>query len=344
MSPFADLPLWITVAAFILAAGAVWVAGTRLSRYADAIAREFGIGQAVLGVILLGGVTSLPEIAVTGTAALGGNAALAVNNLLGGFAMQVTVLALADMAIRKSALTEAVPDPIVLLQGVLGIILVAGTLAGIGVGDIAFAGAGLWTWGLAALFVYCIRMVARAEDNPAWKVIGEPPSSEIETDDPKRDLSRAQLLGATGLAALAILVMGYVLSTSGEALAERTGLGDSFFGAVFVAISTSLPEISTVLAAVRLGRYVMAASDIFGTNLFDIGVIFLVDLAYPGGAVLNEVGMFSIVAGLIGILVTAIYVAGLIERRDPALFGIGLDTYLVAATYLGGIALLFTLR
>ena len=72
MSPFADLPLWITVAAFILAAGAVWVAGTRLSRYADAIAREFGIGQAVLGVILLGGVTSLPEIAVTGTAALGG--------------------------------------------------------------------------------------------------------------------------------------------------------------------------------------------------------------------------------------------------------------------------------
>ena len=75
-----------------------------------------------------------------------------------------------------------------------------------------------------------------------------------------------------------------------------------------------------------------------------ITVTFLVDLAYPGGAVLNEVGMFSIVAGLIGILVTAIYVAGLIERRDPALFGIGLDSYLVAATYLGGIALLFTLR
>ena len=50
-----------------------------------------------------------------GTAAIGGNAALAVNNLLGGFTMQVTMLALADMAIRRNALTGTVPDPIVLL-------------------------------------------------------------------------------------------------------------------------------------------------------------------------------------------------------------------------------------
>jgi cation:H+ antiporter len=344
MIAFATLPLWLNIATFLAAAVAVWIAGTRLSRYADGIAREFGIGQAVLGVVLLGGVTSLPEIAVTGTAAFGGNAELAVNNLLGGFAMQVAILALADMAIRKSALTATVPDPIILLQGILGIILVTVTIAGISVGDIAFAGAGLWTWALAVLFVYAVRMVVRAEDNPGWKVIGEPPSPEIDAEDPKHDLSRIHLLAATGMAALGILVMGYLLSTSGEALAERSGLGDSFFGAVFIAISTSLPEISTVLAAVKLGRYVMAVSDIFGTNLFDIGVIFLVDLFFPGGAVLNEVGTFSIVAGLIGITVTAVYVVGLIERRDPALFGIGFDSYAVAVIYLGGVFLLFTMR
>ncbi|EDQ03591.1 Inner membrane protein YrbG (plasmid) [Sulfitobacter indolifex] len=344
MVPFNDLPLVVVVVIFCIAAGAVWFAGMRLSRYADGIAREFGVGQAVLGVILLGGVTSLPEIAVTGTAAISGNAALAVNNLLGGFTMQVTVLALADMAIRRNALTATVPDPIVLLQGVLGIILIAATITGIGVGDVSFAGAGLWTWGIAALFVYAVRMVARTQDNPGWEVIGEPPSPDIDVKDPKDDLSRLQLMGATAAVALAILTMGYLLATSGEVLAERTGLGDSFFGAVFIAISTSLPEISTVLAAVKLGRHVMAVSDIFGTNLFDIGVIFLVDLFYPGGAVLNEVGMFSIVAGLTGIAVTAVYVVGLIERRDPALFGIGLDSYAVTIIYIGGIALLFTMR
>ncbi len=344
MIEFIALPLWQNILVFAGAAAAVWVAGTRLSRYADGIAREYGIGHAVVGVILLGGVTSLPEIAVTGTAAFGGNAELAVNNLLGGFTMQVAILALADIAIRKSALTAAIPDPLALLQGALGIILVSVTLAGIGAGDIAFAGAGLWTWGIAALFVYAIRTVVRAEGNPAWQALGEPPSPEIAADDPKQSLSRVQLMLATAAAGLAILVAGYLLSTSGEALAERTGLGDSFFGAVFVAISTSLPEISTVLAAIRLGRYVMAVSDIFGTNLFDIGVIFLVDLLYPGGAVLNEVGGFSIVAGLLGILVTAIYLAGLIERRDPAVLGVGLDSIAVAAVYGGGVLLLFTMR
>jgi cation:H+ antiporter len=295
-------------------------------------------------MILLGGITSLPEIAVTVTASISGNAALAVNNLLGGFTMQVAVLALADIAVRKGALTQAVPNPIVLLQGVMGMLLIALVVMGIAVGDISFAGAGLWTWGAGALFVYAIRTVSRAEGKPAWQVIGEPPSSEINHDRPEVDLSLPALCAATAIAGAVILMMGYVLSTTGEALAERTGLGDSFFGAVFVAISTSLPEISTVLAAVSLGRYVMAVSDIFGTNLFDIGIIVLVDLFYPGGAVLNEVGGFSIAAGMLGILVTGIYVAGIIERRDARISGVGVDTILVTATYLGGIALLYTMR
>ena len=94
----------------------------------------------------------------------------------------------------------------------------------------------------------------------------------------------------------------------------------------------------------RLKRFVMAVSDICGTNLFDIALILLVDLAYFGPPVLGEAGSFSIVAGALGILVTAIYMAGLLERRDPAVEGIGLDSIAVAACYLGGVALLFGLR
>ena len=61
-------------------------------------------------------------------------------------------------------------------------------------------------------------------------------------------------------------------------------------------------------------------------------------------AVLGEAGSFSIVAGALGILVTSIYMAGLLERRDPAVGGIGLDSIAVAVCYLGGVALLFGLR
>ncbi len=329
---------------FVVSAGVVYASGTRLSRYADSIARQTGVGQALIGVVLLGGVTSLPEIAVGGSAAFGGNASLALNNLLGGFTMQVTVLAIADIAIRRGALTAVVPDPIVLLQGTLGILLVTLTVIGAAVGDIALFGAGAWTWGLAVVFVYSIRTVLRAEKNPSWQVIGEPPSPEIDQPDPAKELEKTGLLIATIVAAGLIFVAGYALSSSAEVLAERTGLGDSFFGAVFVAFSTSLPEISTVLAAVRLGRYVMAVSDIFGTNLFDIAVIFLADLAYPGGPILNEAGTFAIAAGLLGVLVTGIYLVGLIERRDLAVAGIGVDSLAVIATYLAGVGLLYGLR
>lgn len=338
------LPLWALIGLFGASAGVVWLSGTRLAYYADAIARRTGIGSAALGVLLLGGITSSPEIAVAGSSALAGNAPLAVNNLLGGFAMQVAILAFADALIRKGALTQAVPDPIVLLQGVMGMLLTALVAAGIAAGDIPLMGAGVWSWGLLAAFLIALRLVVKSEGNPSWKVIGQPPAQEIGQSERAAEHSAFGLYARTALAGLAIFAMGYLLSRSGEAIAETTGLGQNFFGAVFVAIATSLPEISTVIAAIKLRRYVMAVSDIFGTNLFDIALIFLVDLVYSGPPVLNEVGPFAIVAAMIGIVITGIYMAGLIERRDPMVFGIGIDSIAVGTVYLGGIGLLYALR
>lgn len=341
---FSQFPVWLNIVIFLASACVVWVAGTRLSRYADEIAQRTGIGHAAIGVLLLGGITSLPEIAVVGTASVSGNAALAVNNLLGGFAMQVAILVVADIKLRTGPLTAQVPDPTVLLQGTLGILLMGLVAAGATAGDLAFLGAGLWTWGLFACFIYAVTMVTQTTGERGWEVTEE--VSENATAEEETDLrhSPGRLAVATVTVGVAILVMGALLSMSGEAIAEQTGLGNSFFGAVFVAISTSLPEISTVLATIRLGRVVMAVSDIFGTNLFDAALVFLVDLLYTGGPVLNEAGSFSVMAALIGMLVTAVYVAGLIERRDKAVLGIGYDSVVVAVVYLGGIGLLYTMR
>jgi len=339
----AGLPIYANAAIFVVAAIVVWLAGTRLSRYADAISRRTGLSQATLGVLLLGGVTSLPEIAVAGSAAWAGNGPLAVNNLLGGFTMQVTILALADAVYRRGALTTAVPDATVLLQGTLGVILMALVVVAIAVGDRAVLGAGIWSWAIFVTFLYAIRMLTRAQGALDWEVVGEPPSPELpEMEAP--DIATGALLWRTALVAAAIFGAGWALASSAEHLAAQTGLGQSFFGAVFVAVATSLPEVSTVLAAMKLRRYVMAVSDILGTNLFDIAIILVVDLAYVGPAVLGQVGPFSIVAAMLGILVTAIYVAGLLERRDPAVAGVGLDSIAVGATYLVGLVLLYGLR
>ena len=214
------------------------------------------------------------------------------------------------------------------------------------VNDLAspFLGAGFWTWGIFGAFLYALRLVTAAEGRPAWQVIGQPPAPELGEAEPEVERSARRLALSTAAAAAVIFVAGYALARASEALAEQTGLGSSLFGAVFVAIATSLPEISTVLAAIRLGRHVMATSDILGTNLFDIALIFLVDLIYAGDPVLNEVGAFSQVAAMLGITVTGVFVVGMIERRDPAIRGIGLDSLIVGAAYLGGLGLLFHLR
>lgn len=82
----------------LVAAGAVvWWAGTKLSYDADAVAATTGLGRVFVGAMLLGVATSLPEVAATVTAGLLRNPELATGNLLGGVALQVTILAVADI-------------------------------------------------------------------------------------------------------------------------------------------------------------------------------------------------------------------------------------------------------
>jgi cation:H+ antiporter len=73
---------------------------------------------------------------------------------------------------------------------------------------------------------------------------------------------------------------------------------------VLVAITTSLPEISTTLSAVKLQKYDMALSNIFGTNLFDISLIFIADLFYLKGPVLAELDNFAVISVFLGIAIT----------------------------------------
>jgi cation:H+ antiporter len=343
MPEFANLPLTANLAIFAVAAAVVWLAGTRIARYADAISRRTGIGHAALGVLLLGGITSLPEGAVTVSAAVSGNAALAVNNLLGGIAMQVAILAAADVAIGRSALTAVVPNPIVLLQGGLNILLLSVVVSGIIVGDTAVLGIGLWLWLLLALYLHGVRLLTKSEGEIPWRPVTSAdglPSATGSSPTPELPSTIAKTVAAGA----AIVVAGYVLARTGEAIAEQTGLGSSFTGAVLVAISTSLPEVSTVLSAARLGNYTMAISDILGTNLFDVALLFVVDGVDPGEPILNRVGRFSAFAALVGIIVTTLFTVGLIERRDRTILRMGFDSAAVLVTYFVGLVLLYHLR
>lgn len=338
MLDFTGFPLPLNLLVFAVAAAAVWYAGSKLAVYANAIAEATGINYAVIGMILLGGITSLPEIAVTLSASVIGDPSLAVGSIFGSVTLQVVVIAVADAMLRGRALTFVTGSPTVMLQGTFCCILVALAIAGMTVGDVAVGPVGLWSSAVFAASILALWMIAHYRDNEAWKPVRSNEGGEDENRD-DMPLKRAIIL-LIGVA-LIIIIAGFVLAKTGEALAEQTGLGSTFVGTVLVGLSTSLPEISTVVAAVRIKKYLMAFSDIFGTNIFDLALLFLADLAYAGPPVLNEMEPIAPLMAAAAIMVTLIYMVGLIERQDRHVARLGLDSWAVIGVYLGSVTLLF---
>jgi cation:H+ antiporter len=119
------------VLVFVAAAVATWVAGTALSKTTDVLDRRFGLGEALGGVILLAVAGSLPEVAITVSAAAKGDLGLAAGNLIGGVAVQTLVLVICDaVASRDQALTYLVGKLVPVLEGLLVIFVVCGVLMG----------------------------------------------------------------------------------------------------------------------------------------------------------------------------------------------------------------------
>ncbi|HEY0818212.1 MAG TPA: hypothetical protein VGD46_05510, partial [Rhizobacter sp.] len=113
---------------------------------------------------------------------------------------------------------------------------------------------------------------------------------------------------------------------------------------VLLALCTSLPEVSTVVGAVRLRRYELAMGDVFGTNLFNVTIIVLVDALHDGDPVLTQAGPFAAFAALLAAAMTVVFLVGMLERRNHAFFRMGLDSILAVLMYLGGLVVLYGLR
>lgn len=343
---FTNFPLWINAALFAGSAILVWMAGTRLAGNADDIAIRTGLRRDFLGILLLGGVTSLPELAVAVTATLAKTPALTVNDLLGSAAMNIVILAVADAVVGRGALTSKLASSGVLLQGVLGIILLALIVAAVTAGDVLLLGVGAWSWLMLVVFAGAIWALARPGADGGWVPVAaaarRPTGTDPQAPEQPRSLQRL-VIGTMAIAAV-ILVAGFVLARTADALAHQTGLGENFVGVAFLAVATSLPEVSTVLAAVRLRRYEMAMSDVLGTNLFNVIIVVLVDALHFGGPVLVEVGRFAAFSALLAIVLTALFLVGMIRRRDRTLLGLGIDSIAVLASYAGGMMVLYQLR
>jgi cation:H+ antiporter len=314
------------------------------------VAERTGLGKAFVGVVILGIATSLPEIATTATASAVGNAQLAGNNLFGGIAMQVAVLAAVDaFALRRGSLTYVTPQSVLLMQGVLLVLLIGVAAAGVAAGELVYLfNVGLWPTLLALLYLAALYVMYRYEGSPRWEPAGtleDLPQSRSGLKD-ARDKQYKDTPTSRGwlyllLAAAGVLASGYVVAQTGDTLSVQTGLGGTLIGATLVALATSLPEVSTTFTAVRLGAWAMAISNILGTNAIEVALFFVADIFYREGMIFNALGPASIFLAALGIVVTCVYLWGMLERRNRTILGMGIDSAAVLVLYIGGMVVFY---
>jgi cation:H+ antiporter len=352
----ADVPLFGLLVSFGAAAVVVWVAGIHLSDTTDVLSARLGLGEALGGLLFLAIATNLPEIAIVTSAAMGGDLGLAIGNILGGIAIQTVVLVIVDRwgLGPRVGLTYRAASLVLVLEGVLVIaVLVVAIMA-------TRLPESLMLWRLApgdvlilALWIVGIVLVARARRGLPWHdVHGSAPDGQLEVMGIAEQMkaSAASDMGVTtlravtifSLAALATLGAGVVLEVTGDALSERIGISGVLFGATILAAATALPEISTGLGSVRLGDYQLAVSDIFGGNAF-LPVLFLPATLLAGRSVLPLAQDSDVYLAGLGILLTAVYIAGIIFRPRRQVFGLGLDSLAVLILYAVGVAGLFAI-
>ena len=228
---------------FALSAAVIWVGGTYLEKYADAISDRTGLGQAFTGLLLLSTATSLPEVATTITAvALLNNPTLAVYNLLGGVALQTAILAIADRAKRRSgALIYFRPRFVLLIQGVGLLTLLQLTIAGITAHGLPTVFS-ISVWTVVLFLVYLtLYLTYRYRGHPRWTpskvddmLMDRPPEAkgDRESRAAYKERTAGRSIASLWLrfcaASFAVLVAGWVVAQSADVLAKQTGLGDAF--------------------------------------------------------------------------------------------------------------------
>jgi len=306
--------IFIEFAALALVIG---VSGYFLSLYGDVIAEKTGLGGTWVGIAMLATVTSLPEL-VTGVSAVTYVHVpnIALGDALGSCVFNLLLIVLLDFLHRGASVYTRISQGHILSAGfgvvLLGFMALNLVLYQHGI-HLSFWHIGLYTPIIVLFYIFAMRTVFRYEKAQRLEVV-----EEIAERYPKISLTKA--LTGFFFAAVVVFFAGIRLPVTAEHLAEAMGWQRSFVGTVFVALATSLPEVAVTISALRIGALDMAISDLFGSNLFNLVIIAIDDVAYLKGPLLANVSPVHLVTIQSAIMMTGIAIVGLLYRPQQRLF------------------------
>lgn len=331
---------WLA-AQFIACAALIGVAGVVLSRSADALAEAYGWGRSWVGMALLATVTSLPELASGVSAvALIDAPNLAVGNALGACVVNLAFLVVVDLLQRRQPMYRHAGATHLLSAG-FGVVMLGFVVLSLVTGARAPAllHVGVYSPVLLALYLLALRSVFAHERAQVRQT--DSPASAFRAETAVR-----REWGRFGFAAGGVLLAGSWLPGLADALARSTGVSRSLVGTVFMALVTTLPEMAVTVSALRLGALDMAIGNLLGSNLFNIVILAIDDLAYTRGPLLIDAAAVHAGTAATALVMTGLVIVGLVLRPKGRVLRVASWTSvgLVAAYVINGTLLFLSGR
>jgi len=273
----------ILVLAFIICTAVIVYSGIKLSKYGDIIAEKTGMGRAWTGMVLMATVTSLPEL-VTGISSVtfAGVPDIAMGDVLGSCVFNMLIIALLDALYRPMPISTKAHRGHVLAGG-FGVVLLYIVVVSMFAGDKApqLGWIGIYSMVVCVMYFIAMRVVFIYEKRQFTQYIKE----RVNELRYKKITTRTAVVNYCFNAAL-VVIAAVFLPWIGEGIAEMTGLGQTFVGNIFIALSTSLPEVVVAIAAVKMDAVDLAIGNLFGSNIFNIFILAIDDIFFIKGPLL----------------------------------------------------------
>jgi cation:H+ antiporter len=326
------LNLWLL---FFACAIIIILVGIKLTHYGDIIAEKSGLGRLWIGAALIPLATSLPEIASSSSAALINAPDLAIGNIFGSIMFNLLIIAVIDFAHGPGPLFKEVNIGQI-LTAILGIFLFAiASLSMLIKSSTLIFGVGIDSLFIFIIYFLGMLLIFRYSKKNRPKDIMENPEENYSA------YSLIQTNIKFIVAGIIIVFTAMELAKIANHLAEITGWGSTFMGTIMLAIITSLPELVTSIAAIKIKAYDLALGIILGANIINMTIPFFSDVFYSGAPILSVVSSQFIISALIAIILTSIAIASVVYKPRKAIFHLDIAAWLILFGYFLGIYLIF---
>lgn len=328
-----------SLSGFLVCAILIVFSGIRLAKYGDMMAEMLGWGKMFVGLILMASVTSLPELMTGVSSVLIVDAPdLAVADVLGSCVFNVLIISILDVFYAKDR-------PVTFDTKIGHIISAAFTIMQLSLFTLYLSAPNLIHYleifgsfsslSLILLLIYFVSMQI------VYKY--DKKTGDLAVEHSEKVLSLKTVVTRYVLNAIVVMGAASFLPFFGERLSEASGLGQSFFGTLFMSASTSLPEIVVSVSAIRMGMVDMAVGNLFGSNLFNMLILSIDDFLYIKGPMVNHVSRNHIIPAVFAILITSVGIVGIIYKSKFK-WKLAIDTAIILALYMVMLVLLYVNR